>query len=360
MARPRSVRIGLVPLNANRLHADKRICEERTTSDPILSEGERDEPQDARWIGRRGGIAQVAELPALAAQPDVQLAGLVTRTPESAARNLARWPIARAYQTVEQMIDDARLDALFVLTPKRGHGPFVEVGLRAGLDVFCEKPLTTSLADSQRLVDLADRQERLLMVGFNRRFMEVYATAHGEFNPSEINFCIAQKHCPASEYRATLENAIHKVDLLYWFCGEAEEVTAHGIALDPYREEGIMAQIRFASGAIGSLAAVRFAGDWNERLDLFGSGISVSVIPPERVESTRGGETHIVEMRRRAMGWADANRTLGFGPEVSHFIRCVRERRQPLTNGHEAVRVQSLLETILARAGLPVQDANNL
>jgi virulence factor len=303
-----------------------------------------------------GSIAQVAELPGLIAEPGVKIAGIVTRTSESATRNLERWPIERAYTSAEQMIEQAKLDALFVLTPKSTHTPFVEMGLEAGLDVFCEKPLATTLEDARYLANLADQTKQLLMVGFNRRYAEVYAIARRQFQDNEIKFCVAQKNRVGSEYRATLENAIHMIDLLRWFCGEPEMVTAHAIAPDQYKEDGTMALIRFASGAIGSLVAARCAGEWDERLDVYGNLTTARVTAPDQVAISKDGETRVIEMRPNAQGWAQVNKTLGFGPEVSHFIQCVRERKKPLTDGHEAVRTQEFVDLILTKAGLPLHD----
>ncbi|GAB4473249.1 MAG: Gfo/Idh/MocA family oxidoreductase [Anaerolineae bacterium] len=303
-----------------------------------------------------GNIAQIAELPGLVRLPGVQIAGVVTKIREEAERNRLRWPIERAYDTAEEMIAEANLDALFVLTPKHLHTPFVELGLKSGLDVFCEKPLTTRIQESRYLVDLAAQTDRLLMVGFNRRYAEVYVRAHEAFGGGRAQFVVAQKNREGSEYRATLENAIHMIDLLRWFCGEAEQVTAHAIAPDPYQEDGTMALIRFDSGAVGVLVAARSAGEWDERLDAYGSLTSVRVVTPDSVSITRGGETCTIEMRPRALGWVEANKTLGFGPEVEHFIGCIRERRQPLTNGTEALKTQELVDAILESAGLPLDD----
>jgi len=67
-----------------------------------------------------GNVAQMAQLPTLATRPDVTLAGLVTRTPETAEANLRRWPIARTYATAAEMLESATLDAIFVLkSPRR-------------------------------------------------------------------------------------------------------------------------------------------------------------------------------------------------------------------------------------------------
>jgi len=303
-----------------------------------------------------GSIAQVAQLPTLAAETGVQIAGVVTATPESSQRNMARWPIERAFETTEQMIAEADLDALFVLTPKDIHTPFVQLGLKSGLDVFCEKPLATTIAEAKYLAELSDETGRLLMVGFNRRYAEVYVKAREQFGKGHPQFVVAQKNRPGSEYRATIENAIHMIDLLRWFCGEAEEVQAHAIAPDPYQEDGTMALIRFDTGAIGALVAARSSGEWDERLDAYGDLTSVRVTAPDQVAISKNGETCFTEMRPRYYGWAEVNKTMGFGPEVTHFIECVRQRKQPRTSAGEAVRTQELVDEILRVAGLPLED----
>jgi virulence factor len=305
-----------------------------------------------------GAIAQVAELPALAAQPGLTIAGVVTKTGATARENVERWPIERAYDSFEDMLEAARLDALFILTPKQSHTEFVVGALNFGLDVFCEKPLATTIADAQAMAEAAERTGKILMVGFNRRYAEVYRRAHDEFAEQPPDFCVAQKNRVGSEYRATLENAIHMVDLMRWFCGEAESVAAHAVAHDPYAEEGTMALIRFTTGSVGVLVASRSAGEWDERVDLYGGLRSVRVVVPDAVSVTAGGETRTVEMRPRANGWAEVNTTMGFGPEVEHFLDCVKERRQPLTDGREAVKTQLLMEEILRAAGLPLEDRN--
>jgi len=303
-----------------------------------------------------GNIAQIAEFPGLVAESGVKIAGVVTRTPESSERNLARWPIERAYTSTEEMIAEANLDALFVLTSKGLHTPFVELGLKSGLDVFCEKPLASNVEEARFLAGLADETGQLLMVAFNRRYSEVYVTAREQFGARHPQFVVAEKNREGSEYRATLENAIHMIDLLRWFCGEAEEVAAHAIAPDPYQEDGLMALIRFNTGSVGSLVAARSAGEWDERLEAYGDLTTVRVITPDSISVVKEGVTSTIEMRPRALGWVDSTQTLGFGPEVSHFIDCVRQRRQPLTNGRDALRTQELVEEILRAAGLPLKD----
>jgi virulence factor len=304
-----------------------------------------------------GNVAQVAHLPALARHPEVTLAGLVTRSEASARTNLARWPFERSYPSVEELLADARVDALFVLTPRLVHAGQVRLGLEAGVDVFVEKPLASSSAEALALARLAEERGRLLMVNFNRRFAEPYVTARDGFGADGPRLVVAEKNRAGSEYRASFENAIHMVDLLRWCCGEAVEVSAHAHAGDPYVEEDLAALLRFDSGATGVLVAARNAGLWDERMELYGGGLTARVVAPDHVELARDGQTTRIEMRPRAFGWVEARVTLGFQAAVDHFVARIGDRAPAASDGHSAARTQQLLERILAAAGLPLKDA---
>ena len=64
-------------------------------------------------VGLVGGgkIAEIAQLPALVSDADVELAGIVTATSASSQRLMKRWPLEGAYASAESMIADGRLDA---------------------------------------------------------------------------------------------------------------------------------------------------------------------------------------------------------------------------------------------------------
>lgn len=303
-----------------------------------------------------GHIASIAQLPTLVQRDDVELRALVSRRedPSSLQR---RWGFTSVYRTVEEMLAGEELDAIFVLTPRSEHVAAVEHALRAGVDVFCEKPLATSTDDAVRLAELADEHGRVLMVGLNRRFAPVYVEARETFGEAGATFCVAQKHRAGSEYRATFENAIHMVDLLRWFCGgDVVDVWASAAGDDQWEEDGTAAFVRFSNGNTGVLVAARTAGAWNEKLDAHGLMRSAEVVAPDSVAITRDGTRTVRTMSPEAFGWATATETFGFAASVHHFVDRVRDREQPLTSGWEAVRTQQLLDRILEAAGLPTHE----
>jgi len=88
------------------------------------------------------------------------------------------------------------------------------------------------------------------MIGFNRRFAPVYRKAKEIYKDQAPDVIVAQKNRPASEYRATLENAIHMVDLMRYLSGECVSVEAHSIFTDPCYETLCTAQLQFENGTV--------------------------------------------------------------------------------------------------------------
>ena len=303
-----------------------------------------------------GSIAKVAQLPSLAvatAAGRVKVTGVVTKDVANAERTALQFEGCRAFGSLHELLSKDPPEAAFVLTPKETHAEIAASLLEAEIDVFCEKPLATTLTDARRLVELAEKRKRLLMVGFNRRYAPVYVKAKEVFAEQAPLVCIAQKNRPQTEYRATLENAIHMVDLLRWYCGEAAEINAASQYLDPYYETTTLAQLRFVNGALGVLVAHRQAGQWTERLELNGGGRTVMVDAPDSVRVICGDSETVVNMTPLAMGWAEVRDKMGFQGEVDHFVECVRTRETPRTSGADALLTHELMDNILRRAGLP-------
>jgi virulence factor len=304
-----------------------------------------------------GQIARLGHLPSLeaaVATGTARIVGVVDPVEALAARAAARFEGCRAYASVGELLRAGAPAAVFILTPKDTHADLIRTCLAAGADVLSEKPLATRLADASELVALAERAGRLLMVGFNRRYAPVYVRAKEAFGDRRPRVCIAHKYRPEPEYRSTLENGIHVLDLMRWFCGEADTIEAAAQYDDPFHEISVVAQIRFDGGALGSFVSQREAGRWSERVELVGRGLTVLVDAPDTVRIAAGSDECARRMAPLApMGAAEVHHTWGFQAEVAEFLRCVRTREVPRTAGADALKTHELLDRILRAAGLP-------
>ena len=302
-----------------------------------------------------GSIAHIAHLPILAARSDVEMVGAFAEHIESVQKVQRNYAIQNAVHNMDELLE-LELDCAFVLSPKTVHAEQVVHLLNSGVDVFCEKPMGMTLKEAYNMADTAARTGRKLMIAFNRRYAPVYRKAKEVYGTLSPDVLIAQKNRPASEYRATLENAIHMVDILRYFCGECVKVEACSKFADPLYETLTTAQLQFENGSVAMLVADRASGQWVETLEMHGHNRSVFVNCPDTITVTDGEQSHTTSMTPLAYGWAKVIDKMGFSQEVDHFFHCLTQNKQPLTSGSDAYKTQELMHRILITAGLPGLD----
>ncbi|MCU6788938.1 Virulence factor mviM homolog [uncultured Butyricicoccus sp.] len=304
------------------------------------------------------GVGYVSKnnfLPVLPRFDDVEFVGLMAGKLENAQQAQRLCGAQQAVATLEAFVS-LGLDCAFVLTPKQCHAEQISFLLEQGIDVYSEKPMATTLKDAARIAEAAAKTGNKLMIGFNRRYAPVCQKAKAVYGEGSPEVIIAQKNRPATEYRATLENAIHMVDLMRYYGGEVKDVNALTKFTDPYYETFTTAQLEFENGASGMLIAARCSGQWEETIELHGNNRSAFIKMPDSVTVTDAEEQHKTAMTPLAMGWAKSEDKLGFTNAIRHFLDCVRDGKTPLTDAADAYKTHELLDRILRAAGLPAMD----
>jgi predicted dehydrogenase len=67
------------------------------------------------------------------------------------------------------MLQEADIEAVIVAAPDKAHAPLSIAALEAAKQVFCEKPLATSLAEAQSMIEAARKAGNVNMVYFSHR-----------------------------------------------------------------------------------------------------------------------------------------------------------------------------------------------
>lgn len=96
---------------------------------------------------------------------ELELAGLCERSPEQTGKFRVRYPNVRTWASFDDVLADPGIDAVSIATPPQTHYPLARKALLAGKHVLVEKPLATSVADAEALVEIADREGLVLMPG---------------------------------------------------------------------------------------------------------------------------------------------------------------------------------------------------
>ena len=98
-------------------------------------------------------------------RPEAELVALCDLSAERLEKVGRRYPAARQYQSLEALLSDSDVEAVAVATPVSSHHHVTTSVLSAGKHAFVEKPLASSSAEALDLIELAAREERVLMPG---------------------------------------------------------------------------------------------------------------------------------------------------------------------------------------------------
>ena len=124
------------------------------------------------------------------------LAAVASRTPERARDFAAKYDIPKAYGSYEDLLADPDVDAVYIATPHAQHAEWTVRAAEAGKHVLCEKPLTLTAADAEKVIDVARRNDVFLMEAFmyrmhpqTRRLVElIECGAIGEVRAVDVTF----------------------------------------------------------------------------------------------------------------------------------------------------------------------------
>jgi scyllo-inositol 2-dehydrogenase (NADP+) len=113
-----------------------------------------------------GMSSKVFHAPLITAEPGVQLHSILQRNSESALNDYPQVSIAK---TFDDLLQDPVIDLIVVNAPNEFHYPMAKAVLEAGKHVVLEKPFVIDLQEGQKLIDLAQRQQKTLAVFHNKR-----------------------------------------------------------------------------------------------------------------------------------------------------------------------------------------------
>jgi scyllo-inositol 2-dehydrogenase (NADP+) len=124
-----------------------------------------------------GLAGSVFHAPLIAATPGLRVSAIVTSDPARQARAHADFPDATIHATTGALLARPEaLDLVVVAAPNRAHVTVGIAALEAGLPIVVDKPVASSVAEAERLLEAAQRTGRLLTVFQNRRWDNDFLT----------------------------------------------------------------------------------------------------------------------------------------------------------------------------------------
>jgi predicted dehydrogenase len=287
----------------------------------------------------------------------------------------------RVTADVSEMLRDEAVRAVVVATDAPSHHAVARDALRAGKDVFVEKPLALSSKDAEELCVLAEKGSRILMVGHLLLYhpaIEQLRRLVDEGELGEVLYVYAQRlnlGVVRREENAWWSLAPHDVSVAsYLLGGPPAAVTATGgtfLQKERGVEDVVFATLHYADGRLAHVhvswldphktrrltvvgskkMAVFDDGSSDMKLTLFDKGVE----PPATLSWEEGVRVRTGEIRIPALKVEEPLRR-----ECEAFVRAVHTRHEPRASGRSGLEVVRVLEAgslSLAQGGRRVELA---
>lgn len=209
--------------------------------------------------------------------PETELACVVDRD-RTRGEEVASAYNSRCYTDYHECM--GLVDIASIAVPTQFHYEVARDFINAGIPVLIEKPMTSTLAEAQALVRLAEEKECLVQVGhierFNPAVVEIQKMAR---KPAYIE---ADRISPfgfrSVDIGVVLDLMIHDIDIVLHLVGaEVEEVSAVGVSVLADREDIANARLLFSNGCVANLTASRVSIKTERKIRIFQEDAYISL-----------------------------------------------------------------------------------
>jgi len=273
-----------------------------------------------------------------AGMPHVDLVGVVD-TYSSMADDIASKFNTQAYYRHLDLI--GKVDAVSIAVPTPMHFSVSRDFLENDVDVLIEKPITTSLAEADELIHLAESRGLLIQVGHLERFNPAVIALQGVIKkPMFIEshrLSIFKDRC--TDVSVVLDLMIHDIDIILNFVkSDIRSVHASGIPVISNHVDIANARLAFETGCVANVTASRISTKNERKIRLFQKDAYVSVdfanfdiTLIRKNGGTSGGIVPGAEIQKLSFFKGDA-----LEDELASFVQSVTHRRQPEVTGQMA------------------------
>jgi predicted dehydrogenase/threonine dehydrogenase-like Zn-dependent dehydrogenase len=284
-----------------------------------------------------GLYANATLLPVIKNNKDFELIGIASSGGLHAQHSGKKFGFQYATSSEDEIINDPNINTVTILTRHDSHADLVVKALKAGKNVFVEKPLAV---DSKQLTAvtkaLSTANHQQLTVGFNRRFSPLAQALHASLStlhePRHIHYRVNAGYIPLNHWTQNPEQgsgriigeACHFIDLITFLVGVPPvSVTAHALPDNgKYREDNVSMTFTFPDGSIGVVDYLA-NGDKSfpkERVEVFCGGM-IAVLDDFRVlEMVKDGKRTVTKLASQDKGWKN---------EMTAFAKAIREGGEP-------------------------------
>jgi predicted dehydrogenase len=320
------------------------------------------------------GLGRIAAhfMPGAVGSTNSAITGLVSGHRDKAERIAAQYNVPLtsiySYDNFDQIAHNPAIDAVYVALPNSMHAEFTIRAAKAGKHVLCEKPMATSVADSEAMIAACKAANVKLMIAYRCHYEPPHLRAiqmirEGKLGQLQaISSCFGFNIAPG-EWRLNRKLAgggplydvgIYSLNACRYLTGEEPagfEAYASTIDHDGRFnevEENVSWTMRFPSGVVASCATT-YGANMTGYFKVYGPAGWLAIDPAFNYDGV-----HLrAELNGQLLDEPSASRDPSqFVAEAEHFSHCVQNNLEPQSPGEEGLRDMKYIAEIYRSAGI--------
>lgn len=284
--------------------------------------------------------------------------------PSKLERIQGRYPAIKVTPRSEDLFGSNQVDAVAIATPVKSHFQLARDAFRANKHVFVEKPFTTTSAEAEELIRLADEKGLILMVGHTFEYSPPVVKIGELISQGELGeiYFISSSRVNLGLHRKDVsviwDLASHDFSILFfWLKASPLRISALG---KDYVQHGIpdvaFINMEFPSGCVAHVEVSWLAPSKLRRTAVIGSEKMLVYDDTEVMEKVKIYDKGVAYKDPDSFGEFQLSYRAGdivsprldnyepLGVEVEHFFDCIRNGKKPKTDGLSGLRVVQALE----------------
>jgi predicted dehydrogenase len=292
-----------------------------------------------------------------------QVVGICDQTPAARKRIQAAHPGVAVHSDSHKLVRSADVDVIAVITPVWTHYELAKEALENGKHVFVEKPFTSTAAQAEELINLAEQKNLKIMVdhtflftGAVRKIQKVIKEGMlGKlyyYDSTRVNLGLFQHDCNviwdlAPHDLSIMNHLLHKNAEAISATGQAHVNSFEDIAfITAYYPDKMIAHVNVNWISPVKVRTTLIGGEkkmlvWNdleadEKLKIYDKGVDV--------KSQEGVYNLLVSYRTGDMWSPQVEQVEALKIELQYFVDCIKKNQTPINGGCEGLKVVRMLE----------------
>jgi predicted dehydrogenase len=275
--------------------------------------------------------------------PEATVAGFVEPNDTIAAEVASSLGIRRV-ATVAELA--RQIDCAVVATPTVAHFDVARELIEAGCDVMVEKPVTATVDEAKRLIEIAKKNNRIVQVGHVERYNPAIVAVADLARDARYIECerIGVFSGRSLDVDVLLDLMIHDLNLVLSLLRQkVVDIRAVGVPVLTEKVDITNVRLELESGAVANLTASRVSQDRVRKQRFFGGDFYISVDTKE--QEVKG--YRLVDKKIQPLA-VSVEKKEPLRAELEAFLDCVKHRQQPLVTAEDGLEAVELATRVAA------------